>query len=64
MGKLTDKVARGVFWVLLEKFGVQLAHFVVTLVLARLLSPDDYGPVALPSVFIALTNLLFDRCFL
>ena len=43
MGKLTDKVARGVFWVLMEKFGIQAAHFVVTLVLARLLTPNDYG---------------------
>lgn len=63
MGKLTDKVARGVFWVLLEKFGIQAAHFVVTLVLARLLTPDDYGTVALLSVFITLSNLLVDSGF-
>ena len=63
MGKLTDKVARGVFWVLLEKFGVQLAHFVVTLVLARLLTPNDYGTVALLSIFISLSNLLVDCGF-
>ena len=63
MGKLTDKVARGVFWVLLEKFGIQLAHFVVTLVLARLLTPNDYGTVALLSVFIAISNVLVDCGF-
>ena len=63
MGKLTDKVARGVFWVLLEKFGVQLAHFVVTLVLARLLTPNDYGTVALLSVFIAIANVFVDCGF-
>ncbi len=63
MGKLTDKVARVVFWVLLEKFGVQLAHFVVTLVLARLLTPDDYGTVALLSVFISISNILTDVGF-
>ena len=63
MGKLTDKVARGVFWVLLEKFGIQAAHFVVTLVLARLLTPDDYGTVALLSVFIAI-NLKFLVCMM
>ena len=63
MGKLTDKVARGVFWVLMEKFGVQAAHFVVTLVLARLLTPDDYGTVALLSIFISLSNLLVDCGF-
>ena len=63
MGKLSDKVAKGVFWVLLEKFGVQAAHFVVTLVLARLLTPNDYGTVALLSIFISLSNLLVDCGF-
>ena len=63
MGKLTDKVAKGVFWVLLEKFGIQMAHFVVTLVLARLLTPNDYGTVALLSVFIAISNVLVDAGF-
>ena len=63
MGKLTDKVAKGVFWVLLEKFGIQMAHFVVTMVLARLLTPNDYGTVALLSVFIAIANILADAGF-
>ena len=63
MGKLTDKVAKGVFWVMLEKFGVQAAHFVVTLVLARLLTPSDYGTVALLSVFITIANVLVDCGF-
>lgn len=60
MGRLTDKVARGVFWVLMEKCGLQVAHFVVTLVLARLLTPNDYGTVALLSIFITISNLLVD----
>ena len=63
MGKLTEKVAKGVFWVLLEKFGIQLAHFVVTMVLARLLTPNDYGTVALLSIFISLSNILVDCGF-
>ena len=63
MGKLTDKVAKGVFWVLLEKFGIQLSHFVVTLVLARLLTPNDYGTVALLSVFTSVANVLVDAGF-
>ena len=60
MGKLTDKVAKGAFWVLLEKGGVQLVQFVVTLVLARLLTPSDYGAVALLTVFISLSDVLID----
>lgn len=63
MGKLTDKVAKGVFWVLMEKFGIQAAHFVVTMVLARLLTPNDYGTVALLSVFITVANVLVDCGF-
>lgn len=63
MGKLADKVAKGVFWVMLEKFGIQAAHFAVTLVLARLLTPSDYGTVALLSIFISLSNLLVDCGF-
>ena len=63
MGKLTDKVAKGVFWVLMEKFGIQAAHFAVTLVLARLLTPNDYGTVALLSVFVSVSNVLVDSGF-
>lgn len=57
MGKLTDRVAKGIFWVLMEKFGIQAAHFVVTLVLARLLTPNDYGTVALISVFVSVSDV-------
>ena len=63
MGKLTDKVAKGLFWVLMEKFGIQAVHFVVTLVLARLLTPNDYGTVALLSIFITISNVFVDCGF-
>lgn len=63
MGKLTDRVAKGVFWVLMEKFGLQAVHFVVTLVLARLLTPNDYGTVALLSIFIHISNVFVDCGF-
>ncbi len=63
MGKLTDKVAKGFFWTLMEKIGIQGVHFVVTLVLARLLTPNDYGTVALLSIFIAISDLLIDCGF-
>ena len=57
MGKLTDKVAKGMFWALMEKSGIQVAHFAVTLVLARLLTPNDYGTVALVSVFVSVSDV-------
>ena len=60
MGKLTEKVAKGALWKLFERIGIQAAHFVVTLVLARLLTPNDYGTVALMAVFISISDLLLD----
>jgi len=41
----------------LERFGSQAMQFVVSIALARLLSPDDFGLVALVMVFIALANV-------
>ena len=44
---LKSKVAKGAVWTLLEKLSTQAVQFVVGMVLARLLTPNDYGTVAL-----------------
>lgn len=63
MPGLKQKVVKGTFWVLMEKLSTQGVGFVVTLVLARLLTPDDYGTVAVLSIFIVLANVLVDSGF-
>lgn len=60
---MRDKVAKGLFWVLMEKLGLQFVHFIVTLILARLLTPNDYGTVALLSIFITISNVFVDCGF-
>lgn len=55
---LKNKVAKGAVWATLEKFSVQAMHFVVGMVLARLLTPTDYGTVALLSIFFAIASSL------
>lgn len=47
-------------WRFLERSGAQLVGFVVTVVLARLLTPEDYGTIALISVFISILNVFVD----
>lgn len=47
-------------WKLMEKFSVQGISFVVTVILARILCPSDYGIVALLLVFINLANVIID----
>lgn len=55
---LKSKVAKGAVWATLERFSVQTMHFVVGMVLARLLTPTDYGTVALLSIFFAIAGSL------
>lgn len=47
-------------WRFLERCGAQCVSFVVSLVLARLLAPEDYGVVALAAVFINLMQVFVD----
>ena len=57
---IKEKVVRGTFWVVLERLSIQIVSFLVTLVLARLLTPNDYGTVALLTIFIAVASVLAD----
>ena len=50
----------GVFYTALAKYSGVVISLVVAGILARLLSPDDFGVVAIASVIIAFFNLLTD----
>ena len=47
-------------WRFLERVGAQLVSFVVSIILARILNPEDYGTVALVSVFINILGVFVD----
>ena len=50
----------GMIWRFAERFGAQGISFVVSIVLARLLDPSDYGLIAIVLVFITLSNVFVD----
>ena len=54
---LNKKVFSGLIWKFGERFTAELVTFVVSIVLARLLMPDDYGVIALMMVFITIANV-------
>lgn len=60
---LKSKVSKGAIWTLLEKLSGQAVHFVVGMILARLLTPNDYGTVALYAIFFSVANVLVDGGF-
>ena len=47
----------GFFWKFNEQIMGQVVSFIVSIILARLLSPKDYGLVSLVNVFIVLANV-------
>lgn len=50
-------------WRFAERCGAQAVSFVVSIVLARLLSPDEFGTVALMSVFVNVLGIFIDSGF-
>lgn len=60
---LTQQAFSGVLWTAGERFGVQLIQFVVVVVLARLLTPEDFGLVAMLMVIFAISSVLVNGGF-
>lgn len=56
---MNDKrsVFSGLFWKFSERILAQGVSFVVSIVLARLLMPEDYGTVAMVNVFITIADV-------
>jgi O-antigen/teichoic acid export membrane protein len=50
-------------WKLLERFSSQLVSFVISIILARILMPTDYGIIAIILVFINIANVIIDGGF-
>lgn len=50
-------IISSLIWKFLERMGIQGAQFVVSIILARLLAPDDFGSIALVMAVIAIANV-------
>lgn len=55
---LRKKTISGALWKFGERTIYQIANFIVSIILARLLLPEDYGIIALVSVFITICDKL------
>lgn len=60
---LKQKMLTALTWTTIDRFGQQIVQFIIGLVLARLLTPDDYGLIGMVMVFVALSNTLVDGGF-
>ena len=48
------------FWRFAERCGAQFVSFIVSIVLARILAPEDYGTIALVTVFTTILQVFVD----
>lgn len=60
---LKEKTARGLFWGGISNFVQQVIGMAFGIAIARILSPDDYGLVAMLAIFTAIANTVMDSGF-
>lgn len=56
-------VLKGLFWKFGERITAQCVSLLVSIILARLLSPNDYGTIAIIMVFITIANVFVSNGF-
>lgn len=60
---LKSKAFRGVVWTVVERISSDLASFSIGIVLARLLTPADYGTIGMLYVFLSISKTFIDCGF-
>ncbi|MFO7869373.1 MAG: lipopolysaccharide biosynthesis protein [Bacteroidales bacterium] len=60
---LKERVVTGMIWSSVHRFGTMLISFAANLILARLLTPEDFGIIGMIMVFIAISSTLVEGGF-
>lgn len=54
------RVISSLFWKFSERIGAQCVNLIVSIILARILAPSEYGIIALTTVFITISNVFVE----
>jgi teichuronic acid exporter len=60
---LINKTIKTVAWSAIERFSVQFFQFFISIILARLVAPSEYGLIAMLTIFIAIAQSFVDSGF-
>lgn len=60
---MRGSIISGLVWKFAERIGAQGIGFIVSIVLARLLSPQDYGLISLITIFLAVSTVFIQSGF-
>lgn len=58
-----SKILSSLFWKFFERCGAQVVQLIVQIILARLLLPEDYGVVAIVTIFISIASVFIQSGF-
>lgn len=57
---LRKQALNGAIWTYTQQFGTQLISFVVSIFLARMLLPEEFGLIGMIAIFMGIGTILFD----
>jgi len=60
---LKNRTLSGLFWSFADSFASQAVQFIVGIILARILSPREFGLIGMLTIFIAISQSLIDSGF-
>lgn len=60
---VANKTSTTIFWSGIEQFSSKVSNFIITIILARILAPNDYGLVAMLGIFFSFSQALIDSGF-
>ena len=58
-----ERTANSMLWSAIERFSVQGIQFILSIIIARLVSPSDYGLIAMLGIFLAVAQTFIDSGF-
>lgn len=60
---LKHQAVKGMVWSAVERFSVQGVQFILGIIIARLVSPSEYGLIAMLGIFLAIAQTFIDSGF-
>ena len=63
MSSLKKKAVGGIIWTGIETVGQYFIQFIITVILARILNPKDFGIIEMLLIFTAISNVILDSGF-
>lgn len=61
--ELRQQTKTGILWSAIQRFSTQGIQFLTTLIMARILTPAEYGTIGMLSIFLAVSSVFVDSGF-